>query len=295
MLNFLPGFVTGTIAIVYLSLNTIFWCVPLFITAIFKAIIPLNFWRKICDIILNGIALNWVFCNNMGLRLFKKIKWDVNGIENLKKNDWYLVIANHQTWVDIIVLQKIFYNRIPFLKFFLKKELIWVPLLGVAWWALDFPFMKRYTNEFLKKNPHLKGKDIEITRRACEKFKTIPVSVTNFLEGTRFSAIKHEKQKSPYSRLLRPKSGGMAFVLSAMGEYLHSILDVTIAYPGGAESLWEFLCSRYTEIKVRVRVLPINSTHIGDYFNDEKFRNQFNEWLNSFWADKDKLLQGMLA
>ena len=60
-------------------------------------------------------------------------------------NGHYLVLANHQSWVDILVLQKVFNRRIPLLRFFLKRQLFWVPLLGLAWWALDFPFMGRYT------------------------------------------------------------------------------------------------------------------------------------------------------
>ncbi len=295
MLNFLPGPISGILSIIYLSLNTIFWCTPLFAFAFIKAIIPVNAWRKLCDIILNRIANNWILCNNIALIILKKIKWDVKGVENLNPEDWYLVISNHQTWVDIIVLQKIFYRNIPFLKFFLKKELIWVPVLGLAWWALDFPFMKRYTREFLEKNPHLKGKDLEITKKACEKFKTIPVSVMNFIEGTRFTKEKHEKQQSQYKHLLKPKSGGIAFVLTTMGEYLNSILDVTIAYPQKVESMWEFLCSKETEIKVRVNILPIGEEHTGNYFEDEEFRNMFQDWLNSFWTKKDKVMQELLT
>ena len=116
---------------------------------------------------------------------------------------------------------------VPFLKFFLKKELIWVPILGIAWWALDFPFMKRYSAAVLKKRPHLRGKDIEITRQACKKFKSLPVSIMNFVEGTRFTREKHDKQKSPFTHLLKPKAGGIGFVLSTMGEQLqqHSERD----------------------------------------------------------------------
>ncbi len=67
----------------------------------------------------------------------------MQGVDSLHQRGWYLVSSNHQSWVDILVLQRIFHGRIPFLKFFLKQELIWVPVIGLAWWALDFPFMKR--------------------------------------------------------------------------------------------------------------------------------------------------------
>jgi len=192
------------------------------------------------------------------------------------------------------VLQTIFQGKIPFLKFFLKKELIWVPFLGIAWWALDFPFMKRYSREFLKKYPHLKGKDIEITRKACQKFKTKPVSVMNFVEGTRLTKAKHEKQNSQFHHLLKPKAGGIAFVLGSMGEYLNSLVDVTIFYPCGVKNFFEFLCGQVTHIDVRVEIASITEDLLGDYFNDPVYREHFQNWVNRVWEKKDKDLDQLL-
>jgi 1-acyl-sn-glycerol-3-phosphate acyltransferase len=180
------------------------------------------------------------------------------------------------------------------LKFFLKKELIWVPFLGLAWWALDFPFMKRYTKSFLKKHPHLKGKDLEITQKACKKFKTMPVSVMNFLEGTRFTLEKHHRQQSPFVHLLKPKAAGIAFVLAALGEQMHQMLNVTIAYPEGARNFWQFLCGNVKEIRVCVESLPINPELIGDYYTNKKFRVTFQNHLNAMWAEKDALLSTLM-
>ena len=108
------------------------------------------------------------------------------------------------------------------MKFFLKKELIWVPVLGIVWWALDFPFMKRTASA---------RKDMETARKACDKFRLLPVTIMNFLEGTRFTTAKQERENSPFAHLLKPKPGGMAVVLGALGRQLYSILDVTIVYP----------------------------------------------------------------
>lgn len=154
--------------------------------------------------------------------------------------------------------------------------------------------MKRYSRAFLEKNPHLKGKDIEITRKACEKFKTLPVSVMNFVEGTRFSPEKHARQQSPFKTLLKPRAGGIAFVLASMGEQLHRILDVTIAYPGGEKGFWSFLCGRVHEIRVRVRCLPVTTDLFGDYSGNREFSKRFQDWLNALWSEKDQCLQSML-
>ena len=295
MFHFLPGPVSGVLSFLLYTANTLFWVPILLIVALFKFLAPFAGWRRLCNRISISIANNWVGFNNWSMRVTKRIRWDVRGIDSLKLNEWYLVVSNHQSWVDILVLQKIFHRKIPLLKFFLKKELIWVPFLGAAWWALDFPFMKRYSKTFIEKHPHLKGKDIEITKKACEKFKTIPVSIMNFVEGTRFTLEKHRGQHSPYAHLLKPRAGGIAFTLAAMGEQLHRILNVTIAYPQGQSSFWAFLCGRVGEIKVNVESLPIHKELLGDYFLDKEFSEKFQKWLNVLWAEKDKCFEALLA
>jgi 1-acyl-sn-glycerol-3-phosphate acyltransferase len=159
---------------------------------------------------------------------------------------------------------------------------------------LDFPFIKRYSKAKLEKNPHLRGKDLAITRKACEKFRHIPISVMNFVEGTRFTLRKHAQQQSPYAHLLRPKAGGIASVLGAMGDHIHRVLDVTIVYSGGARSFWALLCGDIREIRVRVRSLPVGPELIGDLVNDGKFRQRFQQWLNDLWEEKDRTIAEMM-
>jgi 1-acyl-sn-glycerol-3-phosphate acyltransferase len=287
MLDIISGPIRALVALAGYTLNTLFWCTLLFIVAILKALVPHKGWRRRCSRLLNHIATRWIAFNNLNLRIMNNIRWDVRGLEALRAGNWYLVLSNHQSWVDILVLQRIFHRRIPFLKFFIKQELIWMPVLGLAWWALDFPFVKRYSSAVLKRKPHLKGKDLEITRKACRKFREIPVSIMNFAEGTRFTPAKHRRQQSPFTHLLRPRSGGIAFVLGAMGEQMTSILDVTIVYPQGAVSFWGMLCGRLREVVVRVREIPVTEKLQGDYFNDEAYRAWFQNWLNEIWFEKD--------
>jgi len=295
MFNSLIHGVRGVLSILLYTLNTIICCIPIFIVALIKLMLPVKPIQIGCRKILTVIANGWVGINKLIQKRLNGTRWDVHGLENLNPEGWYMVVANHQSWVDIIVLQTIFYRKIPFLKFFLKKELFWFPLLGQAWWALDFPFMKRYSRHFLKRHPHLIGKDLEITKRACDKFRNIPVSVMNFVEGTRFTREKHSRQRSPYTHLLRTRAGGMAFVLSVMGDKFQHIVDVTIAYPQGAANFWDFVCGRVKEIKVNVRTLPIDSEMMGDYLQDPQFKRNFQKWLNGLWREKDRDLADMLA
>ena len=285
----------GLASLLGYSLNTLLWCIPLFIVALLKFIIPLKSFRGRCDRILSKIVNGWVAINTLNQRLVSKTSLQVQGPQDYSLEKKYLVVANHQSWVDILVLQRIFHRQIPFLKFFIKKELRWFPVLGQAWWALDFPFMKRYSTKVLRKKPHLKGKDLEITRKACEKFKGMPVTIMNFVEGTRFSVRKHRQQNSPYQNLLKSKAGGIAYVLTAMGDQLNAILDVTIVYPKNAKSFWSFVCGEVDEIKVRVRSVPVTKELLGDYMTDRSFRKQFHAWLNELWSEKDRRIQEMLV
>ena len=295
MLKLLPGPLKGTVAVLLILLNTLIFLPLLLVFAIIKLIVPIKPFRKVLSIIINSIAVYWIGFNNTLMDLFHKIHWDVRGAEKLSKKDWYFVSCNHQGWADIPIMQYVFNSRIPLLKFFLKKELMWVPLMGVAWWALDFPFMRRYTKEQIARNPALKGKDLETTRIACEKFRYTPVTVFNFMEGTRFTPEKHARQQSPYQHLLKPKAGGTAFVLGAMGDMLHTMLDVTIVYPQGRSSFWDFLCGRITEIVVHVNKIEIPQQFLGmDYSNDAETRKAFHQWLAAMWEQKDALIEDIL-
>lgn len=294
MLNFLPALLIGFLSLIIYTLNTIFWLLPILIFALLKALIPFNISQKIFSYLLDLMASSWVAMNTLHQKLFTKVDIQVTGLEELNRKDWYLVLANHQSWVDIMVLQRALHGQIPFLKFFLKKELIYVPIIGLAWWALDFPFMKRYSQSFLRKNPHLKGKDLETTRKACAKFKHKPVSVMSFIEGTRYTQEKHDKQNSPFKHLLKPKAGGIAFVLDAMGEHLNTIVDVTIYYPDGIPTFVDFLCGRVKKVQVEVHTIEITKELNGDYFNDRNFKIYFQKWLTQFWHDKDARLNNMI-
>lgn len=291
MLSFLPAPIRGVLAALLLALNTVFWCLLLYIPALLKLVIPHTGFRLLCTRLIIWLSESWVACNTGWMKLIQGTRWHVKGDDQLRRESWYLVLSNHQSWVDIFAMQRVFNRKAPFLKFFLKKELIWVPVIGIAWWGLDFPFMKRYTKEYLKKHPEMRGKDLQTTRKACEKFRTTPVSVMNFVEGTRFSPVKHASQSSPYQHLLKPKAGGVAFVLDAMGESIETLVDVTIAYPGGAPSFWDFLCGRIEEVYMVIDTVPIPAELRNQ---DEKQRGDVRGWISSIWNAKDQQIDQML-
>lgn len=272
---------------VLIGCSTLVHATPLLALAVVKLLVPVPAWRKAISRLLIVLAENWIAVNSALIRTLAGTRIVVNDFDGLRREGWYLVLCNHQSWVDIPVLQSVFNRRIPFLRFFLKNELIWVPVLGLAWWALDFPFMKRYSKEALEKHPHLRGKDIEATRKACAKYRELPVSVMNFVEGTRYTSAKHARQRSPHADLLLPRAGGIAFVLDAMGELLDAVVDVTIAYPQGRPSMIDLFTGRVREVHVEVRALPIPADLLGgDYSEDAAFRERFQSWLNAIWSFK---------
>lgn len=290
----MPPIITGIIAFLLLLVNTLFWACFLFPLTFLKVVIPIVPIRKFLTSVLAMIANAWISCNSGWMKLTQKMDWTIQRPNNLNREGWYFVLSNHQSWVDILVLQHTLNGHIPLLKFFLKQELIKVPIMGAAWWALDFPFMKRYSKAYLAKHPEMKGKDLETTRAACEKFKDMPTSVMNFLEGTRFTQQKHNETQSPFNHLLKPKAGGMAFAMSAMGDQFQSILDVTINYPDGIPTFADFIQGKMPRCEVVVEEKPIPSELMnGDYETDAQYRLNFQQWVQQLWEEKDARLELM--
>ncbi|HET9693539.1 MAG TPA: acyltransferase [Steroidobacteraceae bacterium] len=284
----------GIVTLSLMVVNVVFWVPLLMVVAVAKLLVPLQGWRVVTSRWMIRLAEAWISCNGAIFRSMGVLRLEVEGIADLAQREWYLVVSNHRSWVDILVLQEAFNRRIPFLKFFLKQQLIWVPFLGLAWWALDFPFMKRRSSAYLAQHPEARGQDLAATRKACERFARIPTSVMVFVEGTRFTLAKQAALGSPYRHLLTPRAGGIAFVLSAMGRMLHSVVDVTIAYRESSPSLWDLCCGRLDAVRVHVAERPIEPwTTEGDYTEDPEFRTRFQQWLAAIWSEKDRRLEAM--
>ena len=291
MLASLPAALRGGLTGLTLGLNTVVVFSCMIPPALLKLLFKSGAVRSAIDHALTTLASRWVAINNAWIVAVRPdARWDVTGVDSLRLRGWYLVSSNHQSWVDILVLQRIFHGHIPFLKFFLKAELIWVPVIGLAWWALDFPFMQR------GRSRGARGNDLKTTREACEKFKRIPTSVINFVEGTRFTAAKHAQQASPYHHLLKPKIGGLGIALATMGEQFEALLDVTIVYPHGTPRFWDLLCGRIDAVTVRVQQRPIPPEVLGgDPLGDKAYRQRIGAWVEQQWLDKDRLIDDLLA
>jgi 1-acyl-sn-glycerol-3-phosphate acyltransferase len=280
----------GSAAMLALVANTLVGFTLMVPLALAKLLLPFAPVRRAVDRGLNAIAGGWVRVNIAWMAGVGRTRWDVQGIGALRRDGWYLVSSNHCSWVDILVLQKVFAGHIPMLKFFLKQELIWVPVIGLAWWALDFPFLKR------GRRGASGQADLAATRRACERFRMIPTSVISFAEGTRYTAAKHAAQGSPFAHLLKPKSGGLAIALATMGAQFDALLDVTLHYPGRTPTFWDLLSGRLTAVVVRVQARPIPAELTDPAQQAEPaFRGAVQRWIDTQWAEKDRLLAQLHA
>lgn len=288
MLSFLPGILLLPLSFSLFAINLAFWGILVTPLGLLKLLLPFATVHRLIAGMGRRCYRGWTAVNTFLINLFNNVEWQISGTKTLDKDSWYLLIANHKSWVDIPVVSTFAYPLIPEPKFFLKDQLKWVPFLGTGCWALDMPYMKRYSAATLAKQPHLKGKDIETTRKSCEKFRHTPTTIINFVEGSRCTKQKQQQRHSPYLHLLPPKAGGIAFTLASMGEQFNAILDIALIYPENQGHVaLDMLMGRLTKVIIHAEILPVNQAVIGDYFNDAVFRDNFQQWLNQRWQLKD--------
>ncbi|HFP9386147.1 TPA: acyltransferase [Raoultella planticola] len=283
--------ITLPLSIALTILVTIICSVPIIIAGLIKLLVPIPaVWLTISRF-CNFMMYCW--CEGLALLLYlnPRLTWDVQGLEGLNKKNWYLLISNHHSWADIVVLCVLFRKHIPMNKYFLKQQLAWVPFIGLACWALDMPFMRRYSRGYLIRHPERRGKDVETTRRSCEKFRSHPTTIVNFVEGSRFTEDKQRQTRSPYRNLLPPKAAGIAMALNVLGAQFDKLLNVTLCYPeNNQRPFYDMLSGRLTRIVVRVNLVPVAEDLHGDYVNDKNFKRRFQRWLNELWEEKDRQL-----
>ncbi len=287
--------ILGVISLLLYAANLLILAFIILLVSLILCITPIASWRHAIQYhFLQRMPIYFAWINQLIMKINARNKLDISGTGALKKEGWYVMISNHRSWLDILILGNVFNNKIPPLKFFMKKELLWqLPLAGLACYALGYPFMSRHSHAQIRKNPQLKGKDIETTKKACQRLRNFPTTLINFLEGTRFTDAKKERQQSPFKNLLKPHAGGAAVVMHELQDILSGVVSVVICYPKKTPSLWEFACGRFEKIIVRYELLPITPDLIGDYYNDRNFRAHIQQWLNGIWERNDALIEDL--
>jgi 1-acyl-sn-glycerol-3-phosphate acyltransferase len=285
------GILSTTLVVSNLIINS----VPLFLMTLLRIVVRLlglkNAESQVArwaDLVIDSwVVINRFIFRTLGLARIE-VSWE-NAAE-LNKDRWYLVVSNHQSWTDIFMLQTELYDALPPLKFFTKRQLLYIPVFGQAMWALDFPYVRRMSRAQIEANPALLEVDRQAIRAACEKFKNHPTTALNFLEGTRFTAEKYEAQAAPrFQHLLNPKTGGVTQVLAALSDRLDKLVDVTIDYPDGVPSFWEFMQGRCSRVTMHIHCPEIPEA-ITDTSDEEARRDAVNQWVETLWQTKDARL-----
>ena len=280
-----------------IAANSFGGSIPLWLMGVGKIITG----APIADKTVIKIAEHWIGSNNALIdTILPRKDWRINVPNDVRMDGKYLLVSNHQSWVDTSIVQYISEKRLPLTRFFTKFELIYIPIVGQAFYFLDFPMMRRHSKEAVAKNPALKGKDIEEAKRACALLKDKPFTLLNYLEGTRFTQEKHDKQNSPYKHLLKPRAGGLSLAINALGADIDGILDMTIVYPDGVPSYSDLWKGNIKRLGVDVRYIDIPKDLFagiqnGGYENDDAIKAQMFEWVEQIWRQKDQRITKMLA
>jgi len=255
----------------------------------------------IADKTVIKIANYWINSNNTLIdTILPKKDWRISLPDDIDVQGKYLLVSNHQSWVDTSIVQYISRDRLPLTRFFTKFELIYIPIVGQTFYFLDFPMMRRHSKQAVTKNPALAGKDIIEAKRACALLKDKPFTLLNYLEGTRFTPKKRDAQQSPYMHLLKPRAGGLALAINALGDEIDGILDMTIVYPDGVPTYGELWQGNIKRLGVDVRHIEIPdelfaSLQDGGYEKDSATKEQMFAWVEHLWRQKDERITSMLA
>jgi len=287
-------YVFGILPIAYVVGNLCFWIVPVTILSAVKAVVPIRHVRTAIYWLLVWIYALAVRCNDFLFFSLLRIRLDVRGLDEILSYQSYVVIANHQSWNDIFILQHLLTHPPATVKFLVKRELMYLPIINLICWAYDYPFLRRYSREGLQHHPERRGEDIRTIGGVVERLGRSPAVIVNLVEGTRFSPAKARTRRSPYAHLLLPKAGGFVYILCAMGHRLHGVIDLTIVYDCPSPSFWGFVSGSCRRIVVRAKETPLSDIFGPQPADGEEFdAAAVVSWLNTAWARKDKQINGI--
>lgn len=226
-----------------------------------------------------AIYHRWCLNNNLLFDLFLPTQWLVQGQGVLDKHRDYIVVLNHRSWLDILVIMKVFVPKLPIVKFFLKKSLVFLPFLGQVCWALDYPFINR-------QGKHQQDKTDQVLKQLSSIEKGLPMAMVIFPEGTRF---RSQKPGGTLQNCLPPRCLGLAKLLQATADRQPLLLDVTLHY--SSSNLLAFFTGTLEKITVDYQVSELDPSWYGDYAKDRAFRQVFKDKVNTLWQQKDQRYQ----
>tara|TARA_B110000003_G_scaffold271042_1_gene304488 strand:- start:112 stop:993 length:882 start_codon:yes stop_codon:yes gene_type:complete len=256
-------------------------------------IIPNKNLKVLLGSLSNTMGSATVASITTALRILHKLEWDFQIPEEVNTNTWYIAMSNHQSWADIFILLAAGHKKIPLLKFFMKKELQWIPIIYLVHKTVDMPFLNRHSRAQIQANPELKKVDFENAKKAAKRFSRNPSTAFSFAEGTRFTSQKHAAQESPYANLLKPKVGALAIALSGMPE-VNTLVDFTVIYSSEKRSTWDFLCGDLSKAKVVAKTYALpNNLKNRSFEEEDDYRKNFQIFVDAIWLEKQQMIKDL--
>lgn len=279
---------SGLLSFFFISTNLAFWIVPVTLLALFKLAVPVS---KLKD--LSYRTMVWIYGTAVRTNDFLLFKLmgntlDFRGTDILEKDKNSLILSNHRSWADILILQSILNRRTPPIRFIVKRELIFMPIVGLICWAYEYPFVRRRSLKFGKGKDSKTKSDLNTIRSKIDKMSATNLSLINFVEGTRFNILKSERHASPFKHLLNPHVGGLFNILKNYWDRLDQVLNFTIVYQCQSPIFWNLLGGRCRRV-----ILDLQKIEMKDILlrlrADEGDLNfmELSEWLRGLWLEKD--------
>ena len=249
--------------------NLMIWLTGLLVITPFK-LIPLPWLQtQVITPLAHGFYRAAVGINSLWMQRVVGIEITLEGSVNRHPNP--IVVCNHQAWFDIPLVQEVIASRGPIVQFLIKRELVWVPIIGWICLVLNFPRLHR------SGAASDRDQDLAAIESAAQKLGRAPGALLVFAEGSRFSAEKSKFQSSPYPHLLKPKVGGLSTILKYAPPDT-PVLDLTISYAAGQAQFWR--CLHGDTPLIRIRIVEFLAANITDP----------EAWLNKRWQAKSAWL-----
>ena len=274
------GHVRAATTLAAVSLNLLAWSVPLAVLLLARVVVPP--WRPLSARICERIYRIAVAVDDWCLRHISRARWQNPGVE-LPPGRACIVLANHRSWADILLVQSVISRRGPIVKFLCKRELAYIPVLGLIFLAFDFPVLRRRARRH-RSEQRRRDDDRRRVREACAVLHRAPAAMLSFVEGTRFTERRHAHAGGPYRFLLPPRAGGFAVIVEALRPLDAPVIDLTIGY-SRPTTFWRFLGGDAGDVAIVAERFAMREVGAAGT----------NAWLQGRWRDKDATLATLSA
>jgi len=264
----------ATLSVSFLALHLAMWCVGLVVLEIVRLLVPPT-TRSVRRIAARMYHLA-VRTDNWWLRRVVGVQWNIPAAD-VGPGRIAVVISNHRSWSDTLLVQSVICAHGPILKFLAKQELVYVPILGIIVLSFEFPRLKRKASQAQSEEQRRESDRARVTEAALSLRET-RAALLSFVEGTRFTEAKRIELNSPFQHLLPPRAGGFSAIVDAVRDHDAVVVDLTLNYEPDV-SFWQFIGGVHTHVTIHAASFPA-----------DQLPGDLRGWLWQRWEEKEGLL-----